>query len=90
MRKSAFLIFSIFGKKCQKTKFFAQNHHESQPETDQVWYQIVGNLICFEMTLILWRLDVLNKFYPKNLKFHQNGGHFGRHLGLRKTPKEDS
>ena len=82
MRKNSILIFSIFGKKCQKMRFFTQNHHESHPETYQVWYQIVENLICFKMTLNLWRLDVFNKFYAKNLNFYQNGGHFGRHLGF--------
>ena len=30
----------------------------------------------------LWGLDLSNKFYPKNLNFYQNGGHFGRHLGF--------
>ena len=34
------------------------------------------------MTLILWRLNVYIEFYERKFKFHQNGCHFGRHLGF--------
>ena len=34
------------------------------------------------MTPGLLQLDVSIKFYERKLEFHQNGGHFGRHLGF--------
>ena len=34
------------------------------------------------MRSILLQLDVSIKFYLEKLKFRQNGGHFGRHLGF--------